>query len=99
MTETSEISQAWVYEHDEPQLGTPERTSAERDEFEATELRRLRLQYSRASSYQPPASTLTSKPIGIVGKVKCSVWKFWRHQISITVEHKYGNFSLGVFNF
>lgn len=72
---------AW-HEAEEPQRVIPERSSAA---FEGTELARLRQHYSRASSYRP--NTLTPKPSNTIGRLQYAVSQYWRHQISITVEH------------
>lgn len=72
---------------DEPHDDRPERTSAELNALEATELNRLRLQYSRVSSHRPAPSTLTPKPTTLFGRSIYAIKKFWRHQISVKVDH------------
>lgn len=54
---------------------------------ESTELDRLRRNYSRVSSRQPPRTTI-SKPSTLVQKVTYEFQKFWRHQISVVVAHE-----------
>ncbi len=81
-------------EPDEPQLEPPRGIPvAERDEgpssrYGATELARLRRNYSRASSYHHPGSSVASKkPTSLRGRVLYGLESFWGHQISITVDH------------
>jgi len=99
MAETPDhISQAPPAHPDEPHLGplhvdsdnSPVRVSGDidRDAREDTELARLRRNYSRASSYRPQgSSTASPKPSGLLGRLSYIVSRFWRHQVSITVEH------------
>jgi hypothetical protein len=66
--------------------------------LEATELARLRRNYSRASSYHPPGTTSTTKkPTTVLERFAYSIKKFWRHQVSITVEHSTCRDHLGMF--
>lgn len=98
MAETSDhISQAPRAQGDEPHLGhldsddSPARVSGDidRDAREDTELARLRRNYSRVSSHRPQGSSTTSKkPSGPLERFTYVVSGFWRHQISITVEHR-----------
>lgn len=81
---------------DEPHDDRPERTSAELNALEATELNRLRLQYSRVSSHRPAPSTLTPKPTTLFGRSIYAIKKFWRHQISVKVDHSTCRDHLGV---
>ncbi|KAJ8066153.1 hypothetical protein OCU04_005244 [Sclerotinia nivalis] len=72
-------------EPDEP----PEPSSPERDQWESTELSELahiRQNYTNASSSHAlgPGSTA---PTGFFGRLTYDVSKFWRHQISVTVDH------------
>ena len=70
----------------------------DRNAREDTELARLRRNYSRASSYRPQGSSTASKrPTTLLGRFTYTVSKFWRHQISITVEHSTCRDHLGVF--
>ena len=66
----------------------PESEPGERDARDATELARLRRNYSRASTLQRQASTIPVKPTGHLERFMHLVKKFWGHQISITVAHK-----------
>jgi hypothetical protein len=97
MAETSDhISQAPSpsAQPDEPHLASddsPERVSGDinRNTRESTELARLRRNYSRASSYRPQgSSTASKKPSTVLGRLNYIVARFWRHQVSITVEHR-----------
>ncbi|APA09559.1 hypothetical protein sscle_05g043290 [Sclerotinia sclerotiorum 1980 UF-70] len=70
---------------DEP----PEPSSPERDQWESTELSELahiRQNYTTASSSHAlgPGSTAST---GYFGRLTYNVSKFWRHQISVTVDH------------
>jgi hypothetical protein len=60
----------------------------DRNAREDTELARLRRNYSRASSYRPQgSSTASKKPATVLERLVYVVSSFWRHQISIKVEH------------
>jgi hypothetical protein len=60
----------------------------DRNAREDTELARLRRNYSRASSYRPQGSSTSSKkPATVLERLVYIVSRFWRHQISIKVEH------------
>jgi hypothetical protein len=100
MAETPDhISQAPLAQVDEPHLGpldpgqqydSPVRLSGDidRNAREDTELARLRRNYSRASSSRPQgSSTISKKPSGPLERLTFVVSRFWRHQVSITVEH------------
>lgn len=64
---------------------SPEETDARED----TQLARLRRQYSRATSHHQQGSAKTSrKPTTLLKRFKYSLFKFWRHQISIVVPHE-----------
>ncbi|ESZ91434.1 hypothetical protein SBOR_8181 [Sclerotinia borealis F-4128] len=67
----------------------PELSSPERDQWESTELSELahiRQNYTYASSTHAlgPGSTA---PTGFFGQLTYGVSKFWKHQISVTVDH------------
>ncbi|PQE23035.1 pf02656 domain containing protein [Rutstroemia sp. NJR-2017a WRK4] len=83
MAETSDHRQA-VDQSDE----LHEVSSAERDLWESTELSQIRRNYTRASSTHAlgpgPGSTA---PARLFGKAGYSISKFWRHQVSVTVDH------------
>lgn len=56
---------------------------------QSTELARLRVNYSRASSRHPPETpNHLAKPTTFLGRVKYGVQKFWRHQVSVVVAHE-----------
>lgn len=62
----------------------------ETDAREATELARLRQNYSRASSYshhRPGPGSISRKPATALGRFTYSLSRFWRHQVSIVVPH------------
>ncbi|KAF7864074.1 hypothetical protein EAF04_007039 [Stromatinia cepivora] len=84
MAETSSHRQS-LEEAEEP----PEPSSPERDQWESTELSELahiRQNYTNASSSHVlgPGSTA---PAGFLGRLTYNVSKFWRRQISVTVDH------------
>ncbi|PQE20378.1 hypothetical protein CJF30_00001678 [Rutstroemia sp. NJR-2017a BBW] len=93
MAETSDHRQA-VDQSDE----LHEVSSAERDLWESTELSRIRRNYTRASSTHAlgpgPGSTA---PARLFGKAGYSISKFWRHQVSVTVDHATCRDHLGFF--
>jgi hypothetical protein len=61
---------------------------AERDARDATELARLRRQYSHVSSHHlQGSSTAARKPTSILGRFRYSLSNFWKHQVSIVVPH------------
>ena len=103
MAETSDhLVHAPPCEPDEPRQGYPYPVrpsgDTDRNAREDTELARLRRNYSRASSYRPQGSSTASKrPTTPLGRFTYTVSKFWRHQISITVEHSTCRDHLGVF--
>ncbi|KAK0123153.1 hypothetical protein ONS96_010155 [Cadophora gregata f. sp. sojae] len=72
-------------------LNSPARTSADspdRSAREATELARIRSNYTRASSYHHAGSSTGSpKPDGLLERFNDTIRTFWRRQISITVAH------------
>lgn len=90
MAETSDHNpQALIEEPEEPLPNAPtEDSPAERDAREATELARLRRNYSRASTYRQQGSSIASKkPASLLERFTYGVSKFWRHQVSVTVPH------------
>jgi hypothetical protein len=78
--------------HEPPDSQNPSRDS---DALEATELSRIRRQYSRASSSHLAVSVTV--PQGGWERVKHTISKFWRHQISVVVAHDACRDHLGVF--
>lgn len=76
---------------EEPHLPSAGRNSEEidGDAQEDTALRRLRIQYSRASSSRQRGSgtAATKKPTTLLERFTYTVSTFWRRQISITVPH------------
>ena len=72
-------------------LNSPARTSADSLDTsarEATELARIRSNYTRASSYHHAGSSVrSSKPDGLLERFNYTIRVFWRRQISITVPH------------
>lgn len=87
MAETSDHhAQSTFEDHDEDR--DPDVSPEERDAREATELARVRRQYSRASTSRLQGSSTTShRPTSIRGRFRYSVTKFWKHQVSIVVPH------------
>ncbi|KAA8574761.1 hypothetical protein EYC84_004010 [Monilinia fructicola] len=84
MAETSQHHQSIEESEERPNV-----SPAERDQWESTELSVLahtRQNYTRASSSHAlgPGSTA---PTGFIGQFTYSISKFWRHQISVTVDH------------
>jgi hypothetical protein len=72
------------------------------DERGNTELARLRRNYSRASTARTIAAsnhdpTRAEKASSIPGKLTAACRKFWRHQISITVDHNTCRDHLGMY--
>lgn len=61
-----------------------ERSPTQADALEATELERLRHNYSRASASRRSGST---KPVTLLERFTYNVKQAWKHQVSITVEH------------
>ncbi|TVY82405.1 hypothetical protein LSUE1_G003589 [Lachnellula suecica] len=58
------------------------------DALEATEMDRMRGNYSRTSASRKSGSTTTAqKPTNLLEHFTYNVKKFWRHQISINVDH------------
>jgi hypothetical protein len=94
-------------EPDEPgpeSVDNPVRVSGDIDRHrnarEDTELARLRRNYSRASSARLQGSSIASrsrKPSTLLERLTHIVSGFWRHQVSITVEHSTCRDHLGVF--
>lgn len=85
---------------DEPHLHSPVRLFSGRDRNarEDTELARLRRNYSRASSYrQQSSSTGSTKPSNLLERFAYAISGFWRHQVSVTVEHSTCRDHLGTF--
>jgi hypothetical protein len=107
MAETSHhLSQAPLAQlPDEPHpesVDNPVRVSGDivrdRNAREDTELARLRRNYSRASSTRLQGSSIASrKPSTLLERLTHLVSGFWRHQVSITVEHRTCRDHLGVF--
>ncbi|CZT47046.1 uncharacterized protein RSE6_16079 [Rhynchosporium secalis] len=70
-------------------LNSPDSISPGTDAREATELARLRSNYTRATSYRQAGSSVASiKPDGFLERFSYTVRAFWRRQISITVAHE-----------
>lgn len=72
------------------------------DERGNTELARLRRNYSRASTAHANSSlghdsTRTEKVTSLPRKLTAGCRKFWRHQVSITVDHQTCRDHLGMF--
>ncbi|KAE8448547.1 hypothetical protein EG329_009428 [Mollisiaceae sp. DMI_Dod_QoI] len=87
-------------EPDEPQ-GNAVGPSAETDaRLEATELARLRQNYSRHSHASNPnrPDSVTKKPSTLLEHCIYAVKRTWRHQISITVDHDTCRDHLVVYN-
>ena len=79
-------------------LTSPARTSADTSAREATELARIRSNYTRTSSYrQAGSSTASAKPDGLLECFIYAVKVFWRRQISITVAHSTCRDHLGMY--
>ncbi|KAG9233165.1 hypothetical protein BJ875DRAFT_54007 [Amylocarpus encephaloides] len=72
--------------HHDGSFDSSEASPTQEDDCGNTELAKLRRNYSRASTRN--ASSLTAKPSTPLGKLTAGVRGFWRHQISITVDHK-----------
>lgn len=94
MAETAAQNDGEAPVADEPEephlvhLNSPGRSSADRSAREATELARLRSNYTRASSYRLQGSSIAStKPNGLLECFIYTIKAFWRRQISITVAH------------
>ncbi|KAM3086083.1 hypothetical protein ACMFMG_000220 [Clarireedia jacksonii] len=65
-------------------------SSADRDLWESTELSQIRRNYTRASSAHalgPGPGPGSTAPTRLFGKARYSIAKFWRHQVSVTVDH------------
>ena len=92
MAETPDRHQleAMPDELQEPGSNTPghDLSPANLNAREDTELADLRQEYHRATSYHQGTSTVSSRPTGLVGSAKYSIFKFWKHQISVTVAHE-----------
>ncbi|CZS99085.1 uncharacterized protein RAG0_07562 [Rhynchosporium agropyri] len=70
-------------------LNSPGSISPGTDAREATELARLRSNYTRATSYRQAGLSVASiKPDGFLERFSYTVRAFWRRQISITVAHE-----------
>ncbi|KAH8813202.1 hypothetical protein F5884DRAFT_328227 [Xylogone sp. PMI_703] len=72
-------------EPDAPWYESTVRDAGHQDALEATELARLRRQYSRAST--TTLHVRRPKPSTILARVGYAITQFWRHHISITVDH------------
>lgn len=96
MAETSNHHQS-IGEPEDP-LESPSR---ERDQWESTELSELehiRQNYTHASSTHASGPGSTA-PNGFFGQLAFNVSKFWRHQISVTVDHVACRDHLGMYPF
>lgn len=96
MAETSTHHQS-IEEPEEP----AEVSSTERDQWESTELSELdyiRQNYTHASSSHASAPG-SSAPTGFFGQLTYNVSKFWRHQISVTVDHVACRDHLGMYHY
>lgn len=96
MAETSQHHQSIEESEERPNV-----SPAERDQWESTELSVLahtRQNYTRASSSHAlgPGSTA---PTGFIGQFTYSISKFWRHQISVTVDHVTCRDHLGTYHY
>jgi hypothetical protein len=72
------------------QLGSPATHRRDSSALEATELSRIRRQYSRVSSSHHTASfTVSRRSTSLNGwaKIKYTMSKFWKNQISVIVDH------------
>jgi hypothetical protein len=89
MAESShQIPQIAAMEAEEPQTDVAERSHSGGEALEATELARLRRNYSRASTYrQPGSSTASKKPTNLLERFTFAVCKFWKRQVSVIVPH------------
>jgi len=90
MAESSHpIPQVAAMEAEEPQTSVvAERPRFDGELLEATELARLRRNYSRASTYrQPGSSTPSKKPTTLLERFTYAVSKFWKRQVSVVVPH------------
>jgi len=75
-----------------------ERSPTQADALEATELERLRRNYSRASaSRRSGSTTIARKPVNLLERFTYNVKKTWKHQVSITVEHSTCRDHLGMY--
>jgi hypothetical protein len=75
-----------------------ERCPTQADALEATELERLRQNYSRASaSRRSGSTTIARKPVNLLERFAYNVKAAWKHQVSITVEHKTCRDHLGMY--
>ncbi|TVY59531.1 hypothetical protein LCER1_G000114 [Lachnellula cervina] len=64
-----------------------EQSPTQDDRFEATELARLRSNYSRVSQQSGPTIAVM-KPATLLGRLTYNVKKFWKNQVSIAVDHE-----------
>ena len=87
------LDTAVASEPDEPQLESPRgdppvEGDGGANKYAATELARLRRNYSRASSYHRQGASIASKkPVTLRECCIYNLKKFWRHQISVTVDY------------
>lgn len=96
MAELSEACpQVLAEEPDEPQSHTTHST-AETNAREDTELARLRRRYTDRTRSSRPA--VEKKPASLVEHGIYAIKKFWRHQVSITVDHNTCRDHLGMFS-
>jgi hypothetical protein len=93
MAEHSEASpQVLAEDPDEPQAHSTAETNAR----EATELTRLRRRYTdRTRSSGLPTE---KKPTSLIGYSIYAVKRFWRHQVSIVVDHDTCRDHLGMYS-
>lgn len=85
---TEEPSELDDRDHDQDHDEDEDISPAERDAREATELARIRRQYSRASTHHlQGSSTVSNKPGSILGRFRYSLSRFWKHQVSVVVPH------------
>lgn len=66
---------------------SPARPPIDRSAREATELARVRSNYTRVSSFHHGSSVASKQPNFIYERCIYGLKAFWRRQISVTVEH------------
>ncbi|TVY85774.1 hypothetical protein LAWI1_G007748 [Lachnellula willkommii] len=64
-----------------------EQSPTQDDRLEATEMARLRSNYSLASRRSGPPTIAVMKPATLPGRLTYNVKKFWNNQVSIAVDH------------
>lgn len=79
-----------IEDPDEPLPAQSELSSGQRDALQATELERIRSNYSRASAPHPQRQPRVTarKPTKVLELLDYNVRKFWRSQVSVTVDHE-----------